>query len=52
MTVVKIKSTKKRKLKFKNYKHCLKSTQLENKKNYLEKNKIYIDSIKKTIKNL
>ena len=29
----------KRKLKFKNYKNCLEVTQLENKINYLEKNK-------------
>ena len=35
----------KRKLKFENYKNCLKATQLENKINYLEKNKINIDSL-------
>ena len=33
-------------LKFYNYKNCLESTQLENKINYLEKNKTDIDSIK------
>ena len=51
----KAKGTKKcvirRKLKFENYKNCLESTQLENKINCLEKNKIDIDSIKKFIKN-
>ena len=41
----------KRKLKFENYKNCLEATQLENKINYLEKNKIHIDSIKEFIKN-
>ena len=41
----------KRKLKFKNYKNCLEATQLENKINYLEKNKIDINSIKEFIKN-
>ena len=35
----------KRKLKFENYKSCLEATQLENKMNYLEKNKINIDSL-------
>ena len=38
-------------LKFENYKNCLDATQIENKINYLEKNKIYIDSIKEFIKN-
>ena len=42
----------KRKLKFENYKNCLKTTQFENKINYLEKNKIDMESIKKIIKNL
>ena len=42
----------KRKVKFENSKNCLEATQLENKINYLEKNKIDIDSIKKIIKNL
>ena len=37
----------KRKLKFENYKNFLEATQLENKINYLEKNKISIDSRKK-----
>ena len=40
-----IKSVIKRKLKFENYKNCLEATQLENKINYLEKNKIVIDII-------
>ena len=51
----KVKSTKtfaiKRRLKFENYKNCLEATQLENEINYLEKNKVDIDSIKKIIKN-
>ena len=44
MTVVKIKKQKtqksaiKRKLKFQNYKDCLELTQLQNKRNHLEKN--------------
>ena len=37
----------KRKLKFENYKNFLEATQLENKMNYLQKNKISIDSRKK-----
>ena len=37
----------KRKTKLENYKNCLEATQLENKINYLEKNKFDIDSIKK-----
>ena len=37
----------KRKLKIVNYKNCLEATQHENKINYLEKNKINIDSLKK-----
>ena len=41
----------KRKLKFENYENYLEATQLENKINYLEKNKIDIDSIKEFIKN-
>ena len=40
----------KRKLKFENYKNCLEATQLENKINYIEKNKIDIDSIKENYK--
>ena len=36
----------KRKLKFKNYKNCLEATQLENKINHPEKNKIDVDSLK------
>ena len=31
-----------------NHKNCLKATQLENKISYLEKNKINIDSLKKS----
>ena len=52
MTVVKIKKQKtqkrvkiKRKLTFENYKNCLEANQLENKMNYLEKNKISIGSL-------
>ena len=41
------KSVIKTKLKFEHYKNCLKATQLENKINYLEKNKIDIDSLKR-----
>ena len=50
MTVVEIKqqnaqkSIMKGKLKFENYKNCLEETQLENKINHLENNKIYKDS--------
>ena len=40
----------KRKLKFQNYKTCLEATQLENKINHLEKNKIDTDSIKENHK--
>ena len=44
----KVKGTKncviKRRLKFENYKNCLEATQLENKINHVEKNKINIDS--------
>ena len=36
----------KSKLKFKNYKNCLEAAQLDNKINYLEKNKINVDSLK------
>ena len=57
MEVVKIKkgkSTKKcvikRLLKFENYKNCLKATQLENKVNHLENNKIDIYRIKENHK--
>ena len=56
MTVMKIKKQKtqksviKRKLKFENYKNCLEATQLENKINHLEKNKIDIDRIKENHK--
>ena len=41
----------KRKLKFENYKNCLEAIQLENKTNYLEKNKINIDSLNKIVNN-
>ena len=44
----KVKSTKKIKLKFENYKNCLEATQLHNKIKWLEKNKINIDSLKKS----
>ena len=50
MTVVEIKqqnaqkSVMKGKLKFESYKNCLEETQLENKINHLENNKIYKDS--------
>ena len=40
----------KRKLKFENFKKCLETTQLENKKK-LEKNKIDINGMKECIKN-
>ena len=40
----------KRKLKFENYKNCLDATQLEKKVNYLEENKVKIDSHKKSHK--
>ena len=47
----KVKGTKKcvikRKLKFENYKNCLEATQFENEINYLENNKIGMDSLKK-----
>ena len=53
MMVVKIKKSKdtencviKKKLKFENYKNCLDATQVDNKINYFEKNKINIDSLK------
>ena len=42
----------KRKLKFENYKNCLEATQLENKINYLEKNKIDINSVIEFIINM
>ena len=41
----------KRKLKFENYKTCLKATQLDNKIKYLEINKIIEDSLKIVMKN-
>ena len=47
----KAKGTKKcvirRKLKFQNYKNCIEATQLHNKVNYLEKNEMNVDSLKK-----
>ena len=36
----------KRNLKFEDYKHCLEATQLKNKINQLEKNKVDLDSLK------
>ena len=50
MTVVKKKKQKAQKSFkkfFESFKNCLKATQLDNKINYLEKNKIDIDSLKK-----
>ena len=41
----------KKKLKFENYKYSLEATQIDNKIKHLEKNKIKIDSLKKTMKN-
>ena len=59
MTVVKIKKAKgtkkcviKRKLKVENFKNCLEATQLDHKINYLEKNEMNIDSLKKIIRSL
>ena len=53
MMVVKVKKAKdtencviKKKLKFENYKNCSDATQVDNKINYFEKNKINIDSLK------
>ena len=40
----------KRKLKFENYKIYLKAAQLDNNINYLEKNEIAVDSLKKDYK--
>ena len=37
----------KRKLKFKNYKNCLETTQVDNKTNYLVKIETNVDSLKK-----
>ena len=52
MTVVKLKKAKptktcviKRKLKFENYRNCLKATQPDNKTNYLENNEINAESL-------
>ena len=42
---------RKRKLKFSDYKNCLKATQRENKINQLQKNKSNADSFKEFIKN-
>ena len=38
------------KIKFENYKNCLEATQLDNKIKYLEKNKISINILKKSLK--
>ena len=38
----------KRKIKFEDYKNCLKATQLENKINHPEKNKIDMDNLKES----
>ena len=40
----------KRKLKFKDYKKCLKASQIENIINYLEKNEIHADGLKEITK--
>ena len=40
----------KRKLKFKNYKSCLQATQFENQIDYLENNKLVLDSVKENHK--
>ena len=45
------KGVMKRKLEFKNSKNSLKITELKNKINHLEKNKIVIVSLKKVIRN-
>ena len=45
-----IKCVIKRKLKFESYKNCLEATQLDDKINYIEKNKIDIDGIKENHK--
>ena len=42
----------KRKPKFENFRNCLEATQLETERNYIEKNKIDIDSIKEFIKKI
>ena len=42
-----LKEKQKRKLKFEDYKNCIEATELENKINYLEKDKIETDSLKK-----
>ena len=49
MTVVKVKKQKDKKSVsyIENYKNCLEATQLENKINNIEKNKVHLDSIKK-----
>ena len=41
---------KKNELKFEDYKHCLGTTELENKINYLEKNKFYVNSLRENHK--
>ena len=46
------KSVIKRNLKFRDYKNCLEAAQIENKINYLEKNKIHVDSPKEFIKKI
>ena len=46
------KSVIKRNLKFRDYKNCLEASQIENKINYLEKNKIHVDSPKEFIKKI
>ena len=45
------KCVKKRKLKFEDYKNCLRATELENELNKLKKKKVNLNSLKKGIKN-
>ena len=55
MEIKKPKSTKKcvikRKLKFKDYKNCLKATKLVNKMKQIEKNKVNTEGLKENIMN-
>ena len=44
------KGATKRKLKFEDYNHRLEATQLENKINHLEKNKLDVDSLRENLK--
>ena len=42
----------KRKLEFENYKNCLEATQIQNDINYLEKNKIFVGSLRELKKHM